>query len=191
MLRSRHFLAVLALGTIVGGTESRAQAPGANVLQNVFPPSLQQSAGESRSDSTEAALTPDALQGPATPAVMYAVVGMNERQLAQYLVAYRAHMAATWNTRYTVMSSLRMLERAVQNADADAERYYQVVTAQLWKQVSSQDQSFDLALAALLTRPQLQRYRDWRTAWQRGTRVQQHLDVALIKDGSETTKPGQ
>lgn len=93
-------------------------------------------------------------------------------------------MAATWNTRYAVMSSLQMLERAGQNSDADAESYYQLLTAQLWKQVKSQDESFDLALGSLLSKGQLQHYRHWRAAWERGTRVQQHLDVALIKEGS-------
>lgn len=177
-MRSRHLVPVLVLGSTFAGAEARAQATGGNVLQNAPVPTSEQSreGTHSQPNAAGAALTPDGLQGPPTPAVMYAVAGLDDRQLAQYLGAYRAHMAATWNTRYAVMSSLQMLERAMQNSDSDAVEYYQLLTGQLWQQVRTQDESFDLALGAILHKGQLRRYREWGGAWERGTRVQQRLD---------------
>jgi len=70
-------------------------------------------------------------------------------ETAQYLVAYRAHMASTWNIRYAVTSSLRMMDRAVQNSDSDAARYYKVLTTELWQKVRAEDERF---------------YRDWESS---------------------------
>jgi hypothetical protein len=157
---------------------ARAQAPGANPLQNVpAVPVGQPQETETKWDKAAATFTPDALQGPPTPAVMYAVVGRDDRQLAQYLAAYRAHMAATWNTRYALMSALKMVNRADKNADVDAVRYYEVVARQLWRELSTGDESFDLAASAILRKSQVRRYREWKAAWQHGAQVQQRLDA--------------
>ena len=179
MMRSHHLVPVLVLGSTFAGAEARAQAAGGNVLQNAPVTTSEQPRQETQSqpNATGAALTPDGLQGPPTPAVMYAVAGLDDRQLAQYRGAYPAHMAATWNIRYAVISSLRMLERATQNSDSDAVRYYQLLTGQLWQQVRTQDESFDLALGAILHKGQLKRYREWRGAWERETRAQQRVDA--------------
>lgn len=186
MIRPHPIVPVLVLGTTFAGTEARAQSQGINVLQNAPVATAQQAPGETASQSRRApvALTADALQGPVTPVVMYAVAGLDDVQLAQYLVAYRAHMASTWNIRYAVMSSLRMMDRAVQNSDSDAARYYKVLTTELWQKVRAEDDGFDLALTTILHKGQLRHYRDWRAAGERGTQVQQRLEVALIQNGS-------
>ncbi len=127
-------------------------------------------------DSTTA-LTPDALQGPPTPAVAYAVVGMTDAQLARYLAAYRAHMDATRETRWNFLTTLRMLDRATQAANLDAMRSYELRLQQLWPLIRDRDDSFDEGLAGILQRNQYRRYRVWKDAWRRGTRVQRQLDA--------------
>lgn len=174
----RRFSPVLVL--IVAATfgpQAAAQGSGTNVLQNVSPqPSGQLTALE----GPPVPLTSDALEGPPNPSTMYALAGLSDTQMAQYLAAYRAHMAATWNTRAATMSSLKMMDRALKNADADAVRYYRLLTDQLWRQIRADDVGFDAALGSILPQQQLASYRDWREAWERGTRALQRLQLSLV-----------
>lgn len=174
----RRFSPVLALVVAATfGPQAAAQAPGTNVLQNVSPlPPEQPTAPE----TPPVPLTADAIQGPPNPATMYALARLSDTQMAQYLAAYRAHMAATWNTRMATMSALKMLDRAHKNADADAVRYYRVITDQLWRQIRTNDLGFDAALGSILPQHQLASYRDWREAWERGTRAEQRLQLSLV-----------
>jgi hypothetical protein len=163
--------------------QAGAQASGANVLQNIPPEpaeQLGQDAGN-RPDGPRLPLTADALQGPPNPATMYALTGMNDGQFAQYLAAYRAHMAATWSTRVATMSALNMMGRAVKNSDAEAVRYYHLLTDQLWAQLRNQDRGFDTALGALLKEKQLESYHRWKAAWERGSRARQRLQAMSIE----------
>lgn len=176
MHRSGLVFALVLAPALQGQVE--AQNSGANPLQNVSP------AGHGQLTSTEIPrlpLTADALQGPPNPATMYALTGMSDGQMTQYLAAYRAHMAATWNVRVATMSALGMMDRALRNADADRVRYYGLVLDRLWGRLRAQDQGFGIALAPILERKQLERYHAWRTAWERGTRAQQRLQVSLIE----------
>jgi hypothetical protein len=159
-----------------------AQVSGANVLQNVFPaPAQTRDPTMNRAAGSYLPLTADALLGPPNPATMYALTDMNDRQLAQYLTAYRAHMAGTWNSRVATVSALNMMHRALKNSDAGAARYYQLLTDHLWARLRNQDQGFDIALAALLTPRQLESYRRWRSAWERGSRVRQRIQEIGIE----------
>lgn len=130
------------------------------------------------------AFTPDALQGPPTPAVTSVITGMDERRMEQYVAAYRAHMAATWTTRWSLVSSVRMLDRAMENSDEDAARYYHVLAEQLWRKVSAQDTAFDISLSAILREDQLQRYRRWKQAWLRAAEAQRRMEGASGSGGS-------
>lgn len=166
MIRSPCLVIAIVVFTGAYSMEARAQG-GANVLQNTRPehPDLRQTETDQSLKSSRVALTADALQGPLTP-----------------------HMAATWNTRYALMSALRMLERAVGSSDSHAEGYYHVITDQMWRQVRLQDESFELALGTILHEPQLQRYRTWMATWHRGTQVQQRLGVALVRERPKQTE---
>ncbi len=147
--------------------------------------------GESRRWSVPdlTGLTPDALQGPPTPANIYAIVGMDEHQLLQYLAAYRAHMASTWRSRLAVVSAVKMMDRAERASDGDAYRYYQLATARLWAEVSAQDSGFDGTLGTILRKDQLQRYPKWKDHWIRATRMQQRLDATTAMADS-AANPG-
>lgn len=167
----------LVLASVLQG-QAEAQNSGANPLQNVS------STGPGQLTSTETLpvpLTADALQGPPNPATMYALTGMSDGQMTQYLAAYRAHMAATWDVRVATMSALGMMDRALRNADAERVRYYGLVLDGLWGRLRAQDQGFGVALGSILERKQLETYHAWRTAWERGTRAQQRLQVSLIE----------
>jgi hypothetical protein len=172
---------VLILAAALQGPAG-AQVSGANVLQNVLSaPAQTHDPTVNRAAGTHLPLTADALLGPPNPATMYALTGMNERQLAQYLAAYQAHMAGTWNTRVATVSASNMMERAMRNSDAGAARYYQLLTDHLWEKLRRQDQGFDIALAALLTPRQLESYRRWRAAWERGSRARQRIQEIGIE----------
>lgn len=110
-----------------------------------------------------------------------AVRGEARAQLTQYLAAYRAHMAATWNTRVAIMSALKMMDRAMQSSDSDAVRYYHLGIAQLWGQLRTQDQDFEAALGSILRKGELRSYQAWQVRWERGAETQQRLQVALIQ----------
>lgn len=130
---------------------------------------------ERQSSTQPAVLTPDAIQGPPTPALIYSIVGMDDPQLVRYVAAYRAHMAATWDTRWGLMSALRAMDRAAQRSDADALRYYQLTAGALWRSLRTQDQDFESSLGSILHPDQLRRFRSWRDAWLRGALLQQRI----------------
>lgn len=177
MPRSGLVFALVLAPVLQGQVE--AQNSGANPLQNVSP------AGPGQLTSTGSPrlpLTADALQGPPNPSTMYALTGMGDSQMTQYLAAYRAHMAATWDVRVATMSALGMMELALRNADADRVRYYGLVLDRLWGRLRAQDQGFGIALGSILERKQLETYYAWREAWERGTRAQQRLQVSLIEN---------
>jgi hypothetical protein len=174
--RSGLVFALVLAPALQGRVE--AQNSGGNPLQNVSP------AEPGQLTSTEIPqlpLTADALQGPPNPATMYALTRMSDGQMAQYLAAYRAHMAATWNERVATMSALGMMGRALRNADANRVRYYGLVLDRLWGRLRAQDQGFGMALGSILEGKQLDSYRAWRRAWEQGTRAQQRLQVSLIE----------
>jgi hypothetical protein len=124
-------------------------------------------------------LTPDALQGPPTPAAMYAIATLDGDQLNRYLAAYRAHMGATWDARSGVASAVRLLNRAVDQRDEDAARYYTTLTGRLWTQVVAQDRSFDDVVNTMLRKDQRRRYQEWKERLARGEAEQGRLERAL------------
>ena len=123
-------------------------------------------------------LTPDALQGPPTPAMLYAIVSLDRDQLYRYAAAYRAHMSATWETRYGVASAVKLLDRAVEQRDEDAARYYGALTDRLWSRVVEEDRGFDEVVEALLRKGQQKQYREWKRRLARGADEQGRLEGA-------------
>ncbi len=160
-----------------------ASAQGDTALRAWEPATITQLQG-ARADtesgrSGAALLTPDALQGPPTPAAMYAIATLDADQLNRYLAAYRAHMGATWDARYGVASAVRLLNRAVDLRDEDAARYYTALTERLWTQVVAQDRSFDDEVNGMLRKDQRRRYREWKERLARGAAEQGRLERAL------------
>jgi hypothetical protein len=129
--------------------------------------------------SGTALLTPDALQGPPTPATMYAIAVLDADQLNRYLAAYRAHMGATWDARYGVASAVRLLNRAVDQRKEDAARYYTALAERVWTQVAAQDRSFDDVVNTMLRKDQRRRYQEWKERLARGAAEQGRLEQAL------------
>jgi hypothetical protein len=129
--------------------------------------------------SGAAPLTPDALQGPPTPAAMYAIAKLDADQLSRYLAAYRAHMEATWDARSGVAGAVRLLNRAVDQRDEDAARYYTALSGRLWTRVTAQDRSFDDVVNTMLQNDQRRRYREWKDRLARGAAEQGRLERAL------------
>jgi hypothetical protein len=187
MIRPRSLVAVLILAVAVPNTRARAQARPDNGLQNGpldFTEQVRQAAAGPQT-AAPVALTPDALQGPPTPATMYALVGMNDRQLGAYEAAYRAHMAASWDTRWNLVSTLHQLDRAVQDSDADAAQQLRAIVGQLWSQVRTLDEGFDQSLATILEHKQLRRYQEWKQAMQRAWQAQQRVAAnSALADGT-------
>jgi hypothetical protein len=160
-----------------------ASAQGDTALRGWEPATITQLQG-ARADtesgrSGTALLTPDALQGPPTPAAMYAIATLDADQLNRYLAAYRAHMGATWDARYGVASAVRLLNRAVDQHNEDAARYYTALTERLWSQVLAQDRSFDDVVTTMLRKDQRRHYKDWKERLARGAAEQGRLERAL------------
>jgi hypothetical protein len=187
MIRPRSLIAVLMFAVAVPITRARAQAAPDNGLQNGpldFTEQVRQAAAGSQA-MAHAALTPDALQGPPTPAAMYALVGMNDRQLGAYEAAYRAHMAASWDTRWNLVSTLHQLDRAVQDSDADEAQQLRAIVGQLWSQVRTLDEGFDQSLGTILEHKELRRYQEWKQAMQRAWQAQQRVAASsALADGT-------
>ena len=129
--------------------------------------------------SGAALLTPEALQGPPTPATMYAIALLDADQLNRYLAAYRAHMGATSEARYGVASAVRLLSRAVDQRKEDAARYHTALTERLWAQLAAQDRSFDEVVNTMLRKDQRRRYQDWKERLARGAAEQGRLEHGL------------
>jgi hypothetical protein len=128
--------------------------------------------------SSDTLLTPDALQGPPTPAAMFAIAELDHHQLTRYLAAYRDHMVATWDTRSGVASALGMLNKAVERGDEDAARYYGTVAGRLWTRVAEQDRGFDQVVETILRKGQRKQYREWKEKLARGAAEQGRLESA-------------
>lgn len=178
VLMRRSLPVFLLLAATISG-RGAAQASGATALLNVFPQSQEHPV--TATDPRPVPLTADALQGPPNAATMSGLTSMSDEQLAQYLAAYRAHMAATWQSRVATMSALRMMNRAYQNSDAYMERFYNLVLDRLWSRLRGQDEAFDLAIAAILSKKQLTSYRAWKATWEQAARLQQQLDVTVVE----------
>jgi hypothetical protein len=175
-------LASLLVG-LAALTPRSATAQGDATLRGWEPATITQLQG-ARADaesgkSGTSLLTPDALQGPPTPATMYAIATLDPDQLNRYLAAYRAHMGATWDARYGVASGVRLLNRAVDQRDEDAARYYTAFVERLWTQVAAQDRSFDEVVNTMLRKDQRRRYQDWKNRLARGAAEQGRLERAL------------
>ena len=177
MIRPRSLVAVLAIAVATPIAQGRAQSTPENGLQNAAPDfteQVRQAAAGPRTTAT-VTLTPDALQGPPTPAAMYALVGMDDRQLGAYDAAYRAHMAASWDTRWNLVSALHRLDRADQDSDGEAVQQLRAIAGRLWTQVWTLDEGFDQSLGTILERKQLRRYQEWKQAMERATQAQLRL----------------
>jgi hypothetical protein len=179
--RDRRLASILVGLTAL--TPRPASAQGETALREWEPATITQLQG-ARADtesgrSGPALLTPDALQGPPTPATMYAIATLDAGQLNHYLAAYRAHMEATWDARYGVASAVRLLNQAADRGDGDAARYYTAVTGRLWTQVLAQDRTFDDVVETMLRKDQRRRYREWKERLARGAAEQGRLERAL------------
>jgi hypothetical protein len=128
--------------------------------------------------SSATLLTPDALQGPPTPAALFAIAELDPDQLTRYLAAYRAHMGATWDARYGVASAVRMLNGAVERGDEDAARYYGTITDRLWTRVVEEDRGFDQVVETILRKDQRKQYREWKEKLARGAAEEGRLERA-------------
>jgi hypothetical protein len=175
-------LASLLVG-LAALTPRSATAQGDAALRGWEPATITQLHG-ARADTESAGsgtalLTPDALQGPPTPATMYAIATLDADQLNRYLGAYRAHMGATWDARYGVASAVRLLNRAVDQRDEDTARYYSALAERLWTQVVAQDRSFDDVVSSMLRKDQRRRYREWKDRLAKGAAEQGLLERAL------------
>jgi hypothetical protein len=175
-------LASLLVG-LAALTPRAASAQGDAALRGWEPATIMQLQG-ARADtesgrSASSLLTPDALQGPPTPATMYAIATLDAGQLNRYLAAYRAHMGATWDARSGVASAVRLLNRAVDQRNEDAARYYTALTERLWTQLVAQDRSFDEVVNSMLRKDQRRRYQDWKDRLARGAAEQGRLERAL------------
>jgi hypothetical protein len=179
--RERRLASILVGLAVIAPRQASAQ--GDTALRNWEPATITQRRGaradteSGRSGSEQ--LTPDALQGPPTPATMYAIAILDADQLNRYLAAYRAHMGATWDARYGVASAVRFLDRAVDQRNEDAARYYTAVAERLWTKVAAQDRSFDDVVNTMLRKDQRRRYQDWKDRLARGAAEQGRLERAL------------
>jgi hypothetical protein len=153
-------------------TLARAWEPAA--ITGLALPSAKSAAGA----PADSRLTPDALQGPPTPAMMYAIASLDRDQLSRYVAAYQVHMSATWDARYGVASAVKLLSQAVERGDEDAARYYGAVTDRLWSRVVEEDRRFDDVVESLLRKGQRKEYRQWKVRVARGADEQGRLEGA-------------
>jgi hypothetical protein len=162
-----------ALAATVGSAQ---QAPNVGNYEPAAVTRLGRTVGQD--DSSATLLTPDALQGPPTPAAMFAITELDSHQLTRYLAAYRAHMGATWDARYGVASAMGMLNKAVARGDDDAARYYGAAAERLWTRVAEEDHDFDQVVETILRKGQRKQYRAWKEKLARGAAEQGRLESA-------------
>jgi hypothetical protein len=94
-------------------------------------------------------------------------------------------MAASWDTRWSLVSTLHQLDHAVDDSDAVAVQRYQAIGARLWSEVRTLDEGFDVSLGTILERKQLRRYQEWKQAMLRATQAQLRLaSRSALADGS-------
>jgi hypothetical protein len=129
-----------------------------------------------RPPSDRVRINGEALQGPLSPPILSAIVGLDDEQLMRYRTAYRQHMGLTWDARWGVVSAVRLLEQAFESRNQDAVRHYYAVIDRLWYQVSALDRSFELGLESFLREGQRQRYREWREGWERAVDILHRIE---------------
>jgi hypothetical protein len=74
---------------------------------------------------------------------------------------------------------VRLLNRAVDQRNDDAARYYTALAGRLWTRVAAQDRSFDDVVNTMLRKDQRRRYQDWKERMARGAAEQGRLEHAF------------
>jgi hypothetical protein len=112
----------------------------------------------------------DAVQGPASPAILRDTVQLTGEKLQQYTKQYDAYMASTKVTRDSLRSNLQAMRSAFQQGDRSGARDRRDTIKQQAKSLSQRDQEFEKSLKALLSKDQQKRYAKWKDDQQRNER---------------------
>lgn len=118
--------------------------------------------------------SPNALEGPPSPAIMRDSVGVTGDQLGQYSGLYANHAAATRSLRDSLRTSMQSMRSAFQSGDRSEARTRHEAVEHQWKELSTRDQAFDKSLKGVLTKDQQKRYDKWKDDREKAARAQWH-----------------
>lgn len=107
-------------------------------------------------------LSPETIEGPASPDVMRDSMGLNGSQLQGYTRRYENHMANTKAARDSLRSEVQAMRAAFESGDRSAARDQRDRMDQQSKELSKQDEDFDKGLKDILTKDQQKRYQKWK-----------------------------
>jgi hypothetical protein len=109
--------------------------------------------------------TPEAVEGPITPAAMDDLLDLDAAGTARYADLYAPHMIATAPVRDSLRTIMKDLRDARDTGDRDAMRAAMrergAVISRLWKDLSKRDERFYKDMKKSLTKEQRKRFEKW------------------------------
>lgn len=104
----------------------------------------------------------EAVEGPASPAILRDTVQLTGDKLQQYTTRYNAYIASTQVARDSLRANLQAMRSAFQNGDRSAARDRRDLVKRQSEDLSKQDQQFEKDLKGLLNKDQQKRYDKWK-----------------------------
>jgi len=117
-------------------------------------------------------LSPEAIEGPPSPAVMRDSIGLNGSQLQGYARRYENHMANTKAARDSLRTEVQAMRAAFGSGDRSAARDQRDRVQQQSKELGKQDEDFDNGLKDILTKDQQKQYKKWKENREKAERAQ-------------------
>jgi len=104
----------------------------------------------------------DAVEGPASPAILRDTIQLSGDKLQQYTKRYDAYMASTKVARDSLRANLQAVRSAFQSGDHSAARDRRDIVMRQSEDLSKKDQQFEKDLKGLLNKDQQKRYDKWK-----------------------------
>jgi Spy/CpxP family protein refolding chaperone len=129
--------------------------------------------------------SPEAIEGPPSPALMRDSLKLDQDQLQRYAQRYGNHMAATRGVRDSLRTTMASIRASFENGDRSAIREQRTTVERQWKELADQDKNFDKGLKDILSKDQQKRYQKWKDKREKAARDQWRRDRVPPAGGGE------
>jgi hypothetical protein len=113
----------------------------------------------------------EAIEGPASPAILRDTIQLSGDKLQQYTKRYDTYMASTQVARDSLRANLQAIRSAFQSGDRSAARDRRDLVRRQAEDLSKKDQQFEKDLKGLLNKDQQKRYDKWKDDRQKNQRA--------------------
>ena len=121
-------------------------------------------------------ISPEALEGPPTPAILHDSIGLSGDQLQRYSQRYSNYTAETGPVRDSLRASVQAMRAAFESGDRSEARSRHDALERQSQELTKKDKEFEKVLKEGLTKDQQKRYDKWKDARDKAERERhQHM----------------